>query len=394
MALRGTNQEFGRPYNRRIVLETIRVHGPVTRADIARKVGLTIQTVSTIIRELEEQGFILARREEPRGRGSPASTFAIDPSGGFAIGLHVTPRGIEAALINLAGEVIGRDDRALPGVDADTAFAEIRTLVDGLSALQPDGRMLGVGMAMPGPFGVESMSFVGPTTLQGWKDVPVRDRLAAATGLPAFIEVDLAAAAHGERLYGLGSDFRDFYYLYFGVGLGGSMVHDGVALRGAWGNAGEIGHIPLVPGGDLCPCGNHGCLERYLSLEAYERRAKMIGEAAWLDEVAPILRSAVVTIENLFDPATIILGGLVPNNLLAKLIEAAEPLPNSIASRGNRRAKRLMSSAAGHDAVLRGAAALAVSGVLSPRFGIMFTQSEDRADRDPIMRDAGKARAA
>ncbi|MEQ9689389.1 MAG: ROK family transcriptional regulator [Bauldia litoralis] len=394
MALRGTNQEFGRPYNRRIVLETIRVHGPITRADIARKVGLTIQTVSTIIRELEEQGFILARREEPRGRGSPASTFAIDPTGGFAIGLHVTPRGIEAALINLAGEVIGRDDRALPGVDADTAFTEIRTLVDGLSALQPDGRMLGVGMAMPGPFGVESMSFVGPTTLQGWKDVPVRDRLAAATGLPAFIEVDLAAAAHGERLYGLGSDFRDFYYLYFGVGLGGSMVHDGVALRGAWGNAGEIGHIPLVPGGDLCPCGNRGCLERYLSLEAYERRAKMIGEAAWLDEVAPILRSAVVTIENLFDPATVILGGLVPNNLLAKLIEAAEPLPNSIASRGNRRAKRLMSSAAGHDAVLRGAAALAVSGVLSPRFGIMFTQSEDRADRDPIMRDAGKARAA
>ncbi|MEQ8702035.1 MAG: ROK family protein, partial [Bauldia litoralis] len=223
--------------------------------------------------------------------------------------------------------------------------------------------------------------------------LPVRDRLAAATGLPAFIEVDLAAAAHGERLYGLGSDFRDFYYLYFGVGLGGSMVHDGVALRGAWGNAGEIGHIPVVPGGDPCPCGNRGCLERYLSLEAYERRAKMIGEAAWLDEVAPILRSAVVTIENLFDPATIILGGLVPNNLLAKLIEAAEPLPNSIASRGNRRAKRLISSA-GHDAVLRGAAAVAVSGVLSPRFGIMFTQSEDRADRDPIMRDAGKARAA
>ena len=165
------------------------------------------------------------------------------------------------------------------------------------------------------------MSFVGPTTLQGWKDVPVRDRLAEATGLPAFIEVDLAAAAHGEQLYGLGSTFRDFYYLYFGVGLGGSMVHDGVALRGAWGNAGEIGHIPVVPGGDPCPCGNRGCLERYLSLEAYERRAKAIGEDAWLEEVAPILRSAVVTIENLFDPATIILGGLAPNNLLAKLID-------------------------------------------------------------------------
>ncbi|MCB1495254.1 MAG: ROK family transcriptional regulator [Bauldia sp.] len=394
MVLRGTNQEFGRPYNRRIVLETIRLHGPITRAAIAKRVGLTIQTVSNIIRELEEQGFLLARREEPRGRGSPASTLELDPEGGFAIGLHVTPRGIEAALINLAGEIIGRDEHALPHVDPDTAFREIETLVAGLSALRPEGRMLGVGMAMPGPFGVESMSFVGPTTLQGWKDVPVRDRLATATRLPAFIEVDLSAAAHGEHLYGLGNRFRDFYYLYFGVGLGGSMVHDGVALRGAWGNAGEIGHIPAIPGGDPCPCGNRGCLERYLSLEAYERRSGDIGEAAWLEEVAPILQSAVVTIENLFDPATIILGGLAPNNLLAKLIEAASPLPNSVAARGNRRAERLISSPAGQDAVLRGAAALAVSGVLSPRFGILFTQNEDRADRDPIMRDIGKARAA
>ena len=79
------------------------------------------------------------------------------------------------------------------------------------------------------------MSFVGPTTLEGWKGVPMRQALATATGLPAFIEVDLAAAAHGERLYGAGRDFRDFYYLYFGVGLGGSMVHDGAALRGRLG---------------------------------------------------------------------------------------------------------------------------------------------------------------
>ena len=139
MALRGTNQEFGRPYNRRIVLETIRLHGPITRADIARQVGLTIQTVSTIIRELEDQGFILARREEPRGRGSPASTLEIDPDGGFAIGLHVTPLGLEAALINLAGEVIGRDERALPGVDPDTAFGEIEALVAGCRRSGPTG---------------------------------------------------------------------------------------------------------------------------------------------------------------------------------------------------------------------------------------------------------------
>lgn len=397
VGLRGTNQEFGRPYNRRIVLETIRLNGPITRADIARRVGLTIQTVSTITRELEGGGFVIARREEPKGRGYPATSLAINPDGGFAVGLHVTPRGLEGALINLAGEIVGRDRRDLPGMDPESAFRAIEVLVQSLSALRPGGRILGVGMAMPGPFGVDAMSFVGPTTLEGWKDVPVREALATATGLPAFIEVDLAAAAHGERLYGAGRAFRDFYYLFFGVGLGGCMVHDGAPMRGAWGNAGEIGHMPVVPGGDPCPCGNRGCLERYLSLEAYERRAAAVGEEAWLAEVAPIVRSAVVTIENLFDPQTIIFGGLAPQRLLERLLEVAAPLPNSIAARRDREADRVILSA-GEDAVLRGAAALAVSGVLSPRFGLMFTQDTSREERDPIMRDIGgirsKARAA
>ena len=68
MALKGTNQEYGRPYNRRIVLETIRVQGPIARGEIAKRVGLTVQTVSTIIRELEANGFLLAAREERRRR--------------------------------------------------------------------------------------------------------------------------------------------------------------------------------------------------------------------------------------------------------------------------------------------------------------------------------------
>jgi hypothetical protein len=87
---------------------------------------------------------------------------------------------------------------------------------------------------------------------------------------------------------------RAFYYLYFGVGLGGSMVKDGVPLRGFYGNAGEIGHVPMVPNGQPCSCGNTGCLERYVSLEAYQRRAPVIGHAAWIAEAAPLLRNAIV----------------------------------------------------------------------------------------------------
>lgn len=370
MGLRGTNQEFGRPYNRRIVLEAIRATGPTTRGRIAAEVGLTVQTVSTIIRELEEQGYILSNREEPRGRGLPPTTLRLNPDGGYAIGIHLTPLGLDAALINLSGDVIGSAHRDVAHATPDRAFALIGAMLAELRALRPDVRMLGVGLALPGPFDVESMSFVGPTTMAGWGNVRLRERLAEVSGMPAFIEADMAAAAHGERLYGRGAEFADFYYLFFGVGLGGVMVHDGAALRGAWGNAGEIGHIPVVPDGEPCPCGNAGCLERYVSLEAFGRLG--LDEAAYADAIRSQLRAALVTIENLFDPETIILGGLAPATLAVELARVADDLPNSVAARRDRKAPRLIVSNGGPHTVLRGAAALAVAGVLSPRFGQLF----------------------
>ncbi|RUV18742.1 ROK family transcriptional regulator [Mesorhizobium sp. M7A.F.Ca.MR.245.00.0.0] len=379
MALRGTNQEIGRPYNRRIVLESIRLHGPIARGEIARRVGLTVQTVSTIVRELEDQDYILSLREEPKGRGLPPATLRINPEGGYAVGIHITPLGISAALINLSGDVIESTYREAPNATPDHAFELIGTMVVELTRLRAGGRVLGVGMALPGPFDVESMSFVGPTTMTGWKDVALRERLAASTGLPAFFETDMAAAAMGERLYGLGAQFSEYYYLYFGVGLGGVMVHDGSALRGAWGNAGEIGHIPVIPGGEACPCGNSGCLERYLSLEALRRWNG--SEADWVTEVAPIFHNAVAVIENLFDPETVILGGLASTDLLEMLAGSAAGLHNSVSARKDRTTPRVVVARGGQHSVLRGAAALAVSGVLSPRFGQMFAAERER-ERD------------
>jgi predicted NBD/HSP70 family sugar kinase len=218
---------------------------------------------------------------------------------------------------------------------------------------------------------------VGPTTMTGWENVAIRERLAELTGLPAFLETDMAAAALGEQLYGLGNHFSEYYYLYFGVGLGGALVHEGRVMRGAWGNAGEIGHIPVVPDGQPCPCGNRGCLERYFSLDALHRAN--VSEAEWPASVAPIFRSAITTIENLFDPETVVLGGLASASLLQRLAEMAEEdLPNSIAARLGRETPRVVVARSGEHSVLRGAAALAVSGVLSPRFGRMFAGDRER----------------
>lgn len=380
MSLKGTNQEFGRPYNRRIVLETIRQHGPLERADIARRVGLTVQTVANIIRELEELGLVSGERTHKKSRGSPPMSLTLNPQGAYAIGVNVTPRGIEAALVDLAGTIVAAKRIALAPPAPEESFRHIGRIVDGFRGRTGGRMLLGVGLAMPGPFDVESMSFVGPTTLESWRGVNVAERLSEATGLAAFVEADTAAAALGESLHGAGRSVSAFYFLYFGVGLGGSMVKDGVPLRGFFGNAGEIGHVPLVPDGQPCSCGNRGCLERYVSLEAFQRRSPIIGPEGWIAEAAPLLRNAIVTIENLFDPETVVIGGLMDDALLDALVAATDPLPTSVANRRDRSAPRLMRSASGQDAVLRGAASLALSGVLSPRFGF----GQDSTEKDPL----------
>ena len=382
MVLRGTNQEQARPYNRRIVLECIRNDGPATRGDIAERVGLTVQTVSTIVRELEEQGYLLSVREKPKGRGLPPTTLHLNPDGGYVIGITVTPLGVDAALLNLVGDMLGSATRAHPHPPPHDAFGLIAELVTEMRALRPDGRILGVGFAMPGPFDVQAMSFVGPTTLDGWSGVPVRARLEDVSKLPAFIAVDTVAAAVGVRLYGEGAGLAQFYYLHLGVGLGGTMMQDGVPVRGAWGNAGEIGHIAAVPGGLPCPCGNAGCLERYLSLDSFSKRPDGQSQAEWVEAVTPIFHSAVRTIENLFDPQTIVLGGIAPDDLIAALVATTDSLPTSISSRYDRTTPRVMASI-GHQSVLRGAAALAVSGVLSPRQDLAVSSDRVRK-RDPF----------
>lgn len=402
--LRGTNQEFGRPYNRRIVLETIRLKGPISRADIAREVSLSAQTVSNIIRELEEGGFLKSRREKPSRRGQPATMLEIDGRGGHAIGLQLTPGHAGAIAVDLAGQRVAQAETRMPA-DAEGILATAADLVGRMRTACGSGRVLGLGIAMPGPFDVESMSHAGSTTIEALRGVPVRETFARLTGLPVFIGMDGGAAALGERLFGAGAALSDFFYMFFSAGLGGATIADRSLWTGAHGNAGEFGHVVVVPGGDPCPCGNQGCLERYVSLDALRRRflaqgidpegVALEGPAgalhpvveSWIAEAAPLLARAVATVENLLDPSTIIVGGALPPAVLDRLLSAMEPLPSSVGQRRNRSLPRLQPSALGADAALLGAAVLAFNGVLSPRFGLLF-ESERWSAADPIVAPA------
>lgn len=363
MAATGVNPEQARPHNRRTVLETVRLNGPVSRSEIARTIGLSIQSVSTITAELVERGFLMMQPGKPKGRGFPAPCYAINPQGGYAIGVTISPRGLQAGLMDLAGDIVSRKEVSEPHLEAPETFRRIAEFLPDLIGDLPEDQILGVGVTLPGPFGIEKMSFVGSTTMEGWSEQDIYDGIDLAVPFPAFVDGVISAAAHGERLYGRGTEFRDFFYLFVDVGLGGAMIFDQRVMRGAYGNASEIGHVPLVIDGDPCPCGNRGCLERYVSMDAYERNAQLIGEDAWLEEIAPVFRAAIVTIENLFEPQTIVLGGTAPQPLLKKLLRLSEDLPASLGARNDRTVPRMVLSSAGADAAIRGAASLAVSRV-------------------------------
>jgi predicted NBD/HSP70 family sugar kinase len=399
--LRGTNQEFGRPYNRRIVLETIRLMGPVSRADIAREVSLSAQTVSNIIRELEDGGFLKSRREKPTRRGQPATMLEIDGRGGYAIGVQLTPLHAGAMAVDLAGDRVAQVEARMPS-DTEGVLSTAADLVGRMRAACGTGRVLGLGIAMPGPFDVEPMSHAGSTTIEALRGVPLRETFAGLTGLPVFIGMDGGAAALGERQFGAGAALSDFFYVFFSAGLGGATIADRSLWTGAHGNAGELGHMVVVPGGDPCPCGNRGCLERYVSLDALRRRFVAAGidpesdrldakdgsvhpvVEAWISDAAPLLARAVAVVENLLDPSTIIVGGSLPPSILDRLLAAMEPLPPSVGQRRNRALPRITRSALGADAALLGAAVLAFNGVLSPRFGLLF-EGDAGSSPDPIV---------
>jgi len=270
MVSRGTTQQSSAPYNRRIVLDVIRRQGRISRREIVELVSLSPQTVANITNDLETIGLIVARRVKgAKSRGQPPIAFELNPNAGNSIGISLEPGRISAGLVNLVGQILERREVDVDTHDQRHVLATVMELIRELRRRPPAAeRLWGIGVALPGPLIKTDISFLGPTTLEGWSDLSVLDELRSATRLQVFYSVDSVAAALGESLFGVARSLDTFFYMHFGVGLGGTLVVNRSAYRGANGNATEIGHIPAVPGGKRCYCGNAGCLERYLSLQS------------------------------------------------------------------------------------------------------------------------------
>lgn len=401
----GANPERARRHNRRVVLETLRQHGRLGRSDIANLTRLTAQAVSNIVAELLEEGFLVELGRRRTARGQPPVEFALNADGGVTAGMEIAADHVTTVLVDLAGEVRAQRVAPLP----DLAVEAVQALAAGELARaravkgMPE-RLLGCGVVMPGPFDVEGTLTVGSTALPGWTGQDVTALMSSALGTPVTIENDATAAVVGEHLYGVGRNLRHVCLVYFGLGLGLGLMLGGEPYRGAQGNAGEIGHLPAVPQGLPCVCGREGCLERYVSPPALQEALRTAGAGpadaaglarlhieghpavlAWIAQAGQLLSPVLAMLESLFDPETIVLGGALPDSVIDALILAAEPLPLSVARRGDRTVPRIQRGTTGQFTAALGAAALPLLDATAPRL------VRNPAAGDPAQSAAGDA---
>ena len=360
------------------MLEQIHRSGTMGRAEIGRALSLSTQAVSNIIADLTDDGLLLERGHLAVGRGLPAKQYALNPKGGYAFGIEVRPDALLAALLDMEGNAVMTKRVAITKTDPETIVRQIKALYHEALADEAgaSSKMLGAGIVMPGPFGATGISGHG-TDLADWGDIDPATYFSQALDLPVEVSNDANAAAMAERLNGAAQGLSNYAYLYFGTGLGLGLVSGGTLVQGAFGNAGEIGHIPMPK--------NTGNLESALSRISLQRHLVKAGKKAddidtlaelfesddkdllaWLDPATDALAYAVTVVENLFDPQTIILGGAMPDALLAHFVTNT-PLPaQSVANRPRDELPRLQRGASGRMTATLGAAALVLNRTLSP----------------------------
>jgi predicted NBD/HSP70 family sugar kinase len=390
----GNNPERSRDHNRRVVLDIVRQHEMLGRAHIAKLTQLTPQAVANIVDELVSEGLLMELGRRRSGRGQPPIQFAVNPEGGFTLGVEIAADHIVTVALDLSGRLCESRIVALrdptPEHVLSTFTNELATVRNAIGS-----RLLGTGVVMPGPFEIDGMTSVGPTTLPGWGGRDATQVLSEACGHPVIIENDATAAAVAERLFGAGLAISNFCMVYFGVGLGLGIIQDGSPYRGAFGNAGEIGHVTVVPKGRKCPsCGQLGCLEGYVSAYALKEKLKCAGIvdvdfadlerlhaqhhpviAEWVEDAATYLGPMVAMLENILDPQTLILGGALPDAIIDEVIARLSPLPTSVASRRQRDLPRVMRGKTGQLTAALGAAALPLFDMVTPKLEISLHAS-------------------
>ena len=295
----------------------------------------------------------------------------------LVIGVDVGGTTVKAALLDSDGREYGRSEQPTPrqvGPDAIVA-----TIIDAIVELRrhvPEaGRLRAVGLVVPGVVDAQHGIAVYATNL-GWRDLPIRQIVGEAIGLPVILDHDVRAAGLAELELGAGRGSHEMLFVALGTGIAAAVITRGQLATGATGMAGELGHLPVFPDGEWCACGQRGCTETYASGAALSRRysavsgisgvtAKdVLSRASAGDDLAQRIFSDAVTALGralvdyvlIMDPEVIIIGG----GLVASGAVLLDPLTREVqGGLAWRSAPTISAGRFGADAGRRGAALLA-----------------------------------
>lgn len=260
-------------HNSRLVLKTIFNGGEVSRADVARLTGLTRPTVSTIVADLLENNLVVETGQGPSAGGKRPTLLTINGQGRHLIAIDLSGAEFRAARMNLMGDIETRDVRPAAGLRGEDALGVVYELIE--SILSEPSLLLGISVATPGLVNPTNGIVLRAVNL-GWVNLPLRDLLEARFNRPVYIANDSHMAALAEYTYGGGLDSNNLIAIRVSRGIGAGIIIDGLPFYGDGFGAGEIGHVVVDTAGELCVCGNRGCLETTSSVRAILRRLQTI----------------------------------------------------------------------------------------------------------------------
>ncbi|MFS2324676.1 ROK family transcriptional regulator [Brucella sp. H1_1004] len=343
---RGSNQIGVRAYNERLVLALVRRHGAMARVDIARKTGLSAQTISVIIRELEKDGLI-TQGERVRGRvGQPSMPMRLAADGVFSFGLKIGRRSAEIILMDFLGQIRKRRHITyawpVPDIIRTFAFDSIAEFTAALDADKRD-RIAGLGIALPFELWNWVEEVGAPVAdMNAWLDADLIHDFGSSLPFPVFLQNDGTAACGAELTFGRGPEFTDFVYFSIGSFIGGGVVLNNTLYPGRTGNAGALGSMPMrMREADdkreaiqLIDTASLFVLERmlhehdissdelWLSPESWPDFGDVLDE--WIALAARGLAHAVVAAASVIDFPAAIIDGWLPQSVRLRIVEATK----------------------------------------------------------------------
>jgi N-acetylglucosamine repressor len=269
-------RQHTKEHNTYLVLKTIFDNDCIGRAEISRITQLTRTTVSDIVAELLAEGLVNEVGTGVSIGGKSPILLGLVKDSRYLIGLDLARRKFSGAIVNLRGEICYKVEQDIQGLDGEAALASVHSMLDRLTntAYQP---LVGIGIGTPGLVNTSEGVVVNAVNLD-WKDLSLARPLQDKYHLPVLIFNDSQATAMGEFTYGSNhSSDSNLIVINIRNGIGAGIIINRQLFQGDGGGAGEIGHVVVVPqGGQLCRCGNHGCLETVASSQALVKRVDVL----------------------------------------------------------------------------------------------------------------------